>query len=273
MNETKAECRCPVMGRLMVGRSESVFSAKILAPLSLWISGRARGKSAEVVEIDRQLNEYHASTFAIYHELSAVSERVMAEEIECLLLGMASRQETLLDYFRSFIEHFKKRVGVNHSARSVKMYRSTYNHIECFLSERLRLSDIPFTTLNRSFVDKFDLYLHTERHLVLRTVLVNMSRLHTVVNKAIATGIITADTFGVFTSAVSANIRTILKSCILDEDRVFCRSRSRNGNLVERYSLEMIIALEFRLKSEKAEVFRRWIVEQMRNLQSCGRYR
>lgn len=66
-----------------------------------------------------------------------------------------------------------------------------------------------------------------------------------------------ADLFGVFTSAVSANIRAILKSGILDEDRVFRRTRHRNGNLVERYDLEMITALAFRLKSEKAEVFRR----------------
>ena len=71
-----------------------------------------------------------------------------------------------------------------------------------------------------------------------------------------------ADLFGVFTSAVSANIRSILKSSVLDEDRIFRRTRSRSGNLVERYSLEMITALAFRLKSEKAGIFRRWIVER-----------
>ncbi|MCM1151422.1 MAG: protein-tyrosine kinase [Alistipes senegalensis] len=71
-----------------------------------------------------------------------------------------------------------------------------------------------------------------------------------------------ADLFDVFTPAVSANIRAILKSGILDEERVFRRTRSQNGNLVERYDLEMITALAFRLKSEKAEVFRKWIIER-----------
>lgn len=71
-----------------------------------------------------------------------------------------------------------------------------------------------------------------------------------------------ADLFDVFTSAVHANIRSILKSGILNEDRVFRRTRARNGNLVERYNLEMIVALAFRLKSEKAEVFRKWIIER-----------
>jgi len=71
-----------------------------------------------------------------------------------------------------------------------------------------------------------------------------------------------ADMFGVFTAAVNANIRVILKSGVLHEDRVIRRIRCRNGNIVERYNLEMITALAFRLKSENAEVFRRWIIER-----------
>lgn len=71
-----------------------------------------------------------------------------------------------------------------------------------------------------------------------------------------------ADLFRVFTAAVSMNIRAILKSGVLYEDRVIRRTRGRNGNIVERYNLEMITALAFRLKSENAEVFRRWIVER-----------
>lgn len=71
-----------------------------------------------------------------------------------------------------------------------------------------------------------------------------------------------ADLFNVFTSTVSANIRAMLKSGVLHEEHVIRRTRCRNGNIVERYNLEMITALAFCLKSEKAEVFRRWIVER-----------
>lgn len=71
-----------------------------------------------------------------------------------------------------------------------------------------------------------------------------------------------ADLFGVFTAAVSANIQAMLKSGVLYEDRVIRRIRCRNGNIVERYNLEMITALAFRLKSENADAFRRWIIER-----------
>ena len=195
VNETNAEGRCPVMGRLTVGRSECVFSAKMLAPRSLWMSGRAKGKSAEAIEINRRLDELRASALAIYREQSAVRERITAEEVKCLLLGMAYGQETLFDYFRSFIEHFEKRIGVNRSAKAANSYCNTYEHVARFLSERLRLSDVPFSALDRSFVDKFDLYLRTELRLAPNTIVLYMSRLHTVVNKAIAAGIITVDPF------------------------------------------------------------------------------
>lgn len=102
-NEKNVEGRCSVMGRLTVGRSESVFSTKMLVQSSLWSSGRAKGKSAEAVEINRQLDEYRASALAIYREQSAVRERVMDEKIKCLLLGMAAGQETVLDYFHTLM--------------------------------------------------------------------------------------------------------------------------------------------------------------------------
>lgn len=76
-----------------------------------------------------------------------------------------------------------------------------------------------------------------------------------------------ADLFGVFTAAICSNIRAILKSGILDEDRVVRRTRCRNGNIVERYSLEMITALAFRLKSENAEIFRKWMVDRATTLE------
>lgn len=195
VNESDSAGRSPVMGRLTVGGSECVFSAKMLAPRSLWVSGRMKGKSAEAGEINCRLDELRASALAIYREQSAVRDRVTAEEVKCLLLGMAYGQETLLDYFRSFIEQFEKRVGVNRTAKSACTYRYACEHIKRFLSERLRLSDVPFSALDRSFVDKFDLYLRTERKLAPNTIVLYMSRLHTVINKAIAAGIITADPF------------------------------------------------------------------------------
>ncbi len=195
VNESDAAGRCPVMARLTVGRSQCVFATKFSAPWSLWTSGRMKGKSAAAVEINRRLDEMRASVIAIYRELSATRKQVTVEEVKCRLLGMASGQETLLGYFGRFIERFEKHVGVDRSAKSAACYKNTFKHLSRFLSSKFNLTDLPFGALDRSFIDKFDLYLRTECRLAPSTIVLFMSRLKTVVGKAIASGIVTADPF------------------------------------------------------------------------------
>ena len=74
-----------------------------------------------------------------------------------------------------------------------------------------------------------------------------------------------ADLFGVFVSAVGANIRSIRQNGILREEETCRMKRYKDGSSVEVYSLEMITALAFRLNSRNAAIFRRWIIERATN--------
>lgn len=71
-----------------------------------------------------------------------------------------------------------------------------------------------------------------------------------------------ADLFGCFTSKISANIRAILKTEVLDEANVFRTYYYKKGSFVEQYNLEMITALSFRIKSRNAELFRDFIMKK-----------
>ena len=193
--ESDAAGRCPVMARLDVGGSKCVFGTKLTAPWSLWTSGRMKGKSAAAIEINRRLDELRASAIGICRELSATRKQVTAEEVKCRLLGMASGQETLLGYFGRFIERFEKHVGVDRSAKSAACYKNTFKHLSRFLSAKFNLTDLPFGALDRSMIERFDLYLRSEQRLAPSTIVLLMSRLKTVIGKAIASGIVTADPF------------------------------------------------------------------------------
>ena len=158
-SEADANGNCPVMAKISVGKySEAAFSVKMKVPQSRWTSGRASGKSLAAKEINNRLDEIRAMALNIYMEQSAVHDGVTADEVKSILLGMADGQETLLGYFRRFIGNFEKRVGVNRTAKSLQAYRNAYNHIERFLQVQFNLSDIPFSALDRSFIDKYDLY-------------------------------------------------------------------------------------------------------------------
>ena len=112
-----------------------------------------------------------------------------------MLLGMAFGQETLLAYFRTHNENFDKRVGVNRKAGTAKSYRGALAHVERFVSEKYRVTDIPLTALDRSFIEKYDLHLRTECRLAPGTIVMLVSLLNTVIGKAITEGIITANPF------------------------------------------------------------------------------
>jgi integrase len=183
------------MARLTVANSEAVFSAKMTVPADKWAAGRASGKSNTANEINRKLDEFRASAFSHWRELSAVKENVTAEEVKNLILGMASGQETLLAYFRAHNVKFDKRVGVNRKAGSAKMYWNALNHVEKFIAEKYNLSDISFSALDRSFIDKYDHHLRTECRLSQGMIVLLTIRLGTIINHAIADGIIIADPF------------------------------------------------------------------------------
>ncbi len=162
-SEADARGNCPVMARLIVGKhSETTFSVKLRVPQSLWSSGRACGKSVAARDINNRLDEIRAAALGIYAEQSAIREDVTAEDVKHQLLGMASEQETLLSYFRLFIRNFEKRVGINRTEKTLRAYRNSYNHLVRFLQMQYKLSDIPFAALDRSFIEKYDLYLRTE---------------------------------------------------------------------------------------------------------------
>ena len=71
-----------------------------------------------------------------------------------------------------------------------------------------------------------------------------------------------AQLFEVFVSKVSSNIRSILKTEVLDERTVCQTYYYKDGGSVEQYNLGMITALAFRIKSYKAEIFRGWLMKK-----------
>jgi len=71
-----------------------------------------------------------------------------------------------------------------------------------------------------------------------------------------------ANLFGVFAAKVSSNIKSILKSEVLRESDVSYCEHYANSSSVDLYSLEMITALAFRIKSKNSEIFRNWLMKR-----------
>ena len=72
-----------------------------------------------------------------------------------------------------------------------------------------------------------------------------------------------ADLFQCFVAKINANIRAILKTGVLDDANICRTYHYKNGNSVEEYGLEMIIALSFRIQSRNAETFRKYLFKKL----------
>jgi len=71
-----------------------------------------------------------------------------------------------------------------------------------------------------------------------------------------------AKLFDVFVAKVSSNIRSILKSEVLQEDEVCYCHHYTNGGSVDLYNLTMVTALAFRIKSKNSDIFRNWMIKR-----------
>jgi len=67
-----------------------------------------------------------------------------------------------------------------------------------------------------------------------------------------------AELFEVFPSAITANIKSIFKKGILDEEQAY-KAYSSANKIINLYNIKMIIALSYYLSSRKAGKFREWI--------------
>lgn len=105
---------------------------------------------------------------------------------------MAYGQETLVAFFLRFIKKFEKKVGVNRVEGTATSYKYACSHLMQFLNKEYNLSDIPFTALDRSFIDKYDLHLRTDCRLGAGTILHLTTLLMTVIRRAKSAGILTS---------------------------------------------------------------------------------
>lgn len=196
-NESKEDGTCPVMGRITVGKTMAQFSAKTSIEASLWDtpSGRAKGKSKKAVELNSLLDKINVNLNTRFREILENKGSVTAHEVKTAFQGMAFHRQTLVDYFSRHNKQFARRIGVNREKSTCVQYENSLKHLVNFLQKKYRLTDIPFTSLDRSFIEAYDFYLRVELKRKPNTILGITRHLRRMIKLAISEGIIYSDPF------------------------------------------------------------------------------
>ena len=79
-----------------------------------------------------------------------------------------------------------------------------------------------------------------------------------------------ADLFYTTVGVINSRTKAILKTNILKEYEVRQYMRLKNGNNVDVYNLNMIIALSYQIDTGHSTAFRKWVISKVVHKQNCN---
>jgi site-specific recombinase XerD len=111
------------------------------------------------------------------------------------MLGIAKAPSTLLKELEEVTEEIHKSIGITHTVATYRAYVNACMNLSRFIRERYGMEDIPFSRLEYSFIENYDLYLKTEQRMTKGSVLQHMIFLRKMVRRAMNRGVITSNPF------------------------------------------------------------------------------
>lgn len=196
-NAPKKNGLIPVMCRITVNGKISQFSCKLDVEEKTWNIelGRVSGRSTVAQETNRMLDKIRVGINKAYQDICDKDNYVTAEKVRNVFLGMGMNHETLLAVFRQHNEDYEKQVGKIKSLRSYWKYGIVYKHLEEFIKQRYKVSDIALKELAPAFITDFELFLRTEKNHCNNTVWSYMMPFRSIIFMAINNGWLQRDPF------------------------------------------------------------------------------
>lgn len=173
-NAPKKNGKVAIMGRITIDGKQSQFSTKLEILPDKWDLkfGRMLSKADEALRINQRLEEMRTRLQSLYDELMKRDGFVTADKLKNIFLGFDSTEETLLSFYKKFLEDFTKMYEKGTRALStLKSYSLVYNHLTNFIPYKYKRKDISLRELTEEFINDFDYYLRINIGIVHNTVL------------------------------------------------------------------------------------------------------
>lgn len=162
-DKQKKNGKMPIFCRITINKQEARFGIKKDINPEMWSvkSGRAKGRSSEIVEVNSLIDNIKASLFNIYNEIQQKEQDVTAEKVKNNFLGITVKDYKLLELFKRHNDDVKKLIGKTKSSATYQKYEVTRKHLARFIKEKYNLNDISFREINHLFLTDFEVYLLT----------------------------------------------------------------------------------------------------------------
>ncbi len=187
----------PVVTRITIDGGIAQFNTKLEVQPDDWSveMGKVIGLTSDSKRLNAQLDQIKASLHSIYHELQRKDNYVTAEKVKNEFLGISESHETLLSLFQKHNDDVQKLIGVGKSPATFQKYEVTRKHLQKFMQQKYKISDISLKEVKHWFLCDFEIYLLTEAHCVPNTTAKFLQLLKRIILIARNDGLIIGDPF------------------------------------------------------------------------------
>lgn len=152
--------KAPIMGRITIGRSIAQFSCKLSCNPYLWNPRESRmdGKSREAVETNGKLENLLLSVQSAYQSLFSKGLPFDATDVKEQFQGSAQTRCMLIERLDMLIRDKENHVGIDIKEGAIHGYHSTRIHLQKFIQQKYKVSDLAFSQLTENFIHEFRQY-------------------------------------------------------------------------------------------------------------------
>ena len=200
--KAKKNGEVPVYLQIYIDGEKTNFQIKRHILPELWDTAKSqmKGRTTEAKVFNDYLDAINVRAHNLYNQLLKEHEIVTPFQLRDAILGTnTAKPRQVIEIWEDYIENLSKLIGKDTTAATVQKYRTCKNHFRDFLVKKYRFNDVSIKAVNHEMIDKFNLFLKTEKNVGYNTAIKFLQNFKRVIYIAIKNGWLSKDPFANFT--------------------------------------------------------------------------
>lgn len=183
--------------RITVNGRRAELSIQRKVSLDKWssASGRVKGYSSEAQEINQYIDIISNKINKIHQKFVEEDKPFTSKSILDTYLGKNENKKMLLKIFQDHNDQVEKLIGKDFAAGTALRYSTAKSHVEDFIKDEYKVSDIPVQDVDHKFIAGLEYYLKTQRNCAHNTTIKYITNFKKIIRIAYANDWISKDPF------------------------------------------------------------------------------
>jgi len=132
-------------------------------------AGKAKGTSEEARSLNSYLDIVRGKIYDYQRDVTHAGEAFTVETLKAKLLGTDSKKRMLVLIFQQHNQKMKELIGFGYAKGTWTRFETTLGHVQNFLQEKYKMTDIDIRKIDNAFIHDFDFYLRSPHSVAKKT--------------------------------------------------------------------------------------------------------